>query len=389
MKCWEIRRSIADPARSLRRLSRPDRANPAIIGNNVNKVSGIVKTPQPKPHELFLPDFCGLNSVFAVVILSELFAMILTLGASSYNYDPWGQLVQTSLFMQWAGLSSAAVLCAGRRWLSRLSGFSAVTVTYLVLLILIFILSEAAYQLIFNVTQPRSPSQHIEFLLRNMAIGAIVIALALRYFYVQHQWKQRIRAEAEARLQALQARIRPHFLFNSINTVSSLIHDKPDQAEEALLDLSDLFRASMREERRRIPLQDELALTRRYLHMESLRLGERLRVNWDMDRLPPTALMPPLILQPLVENAVYHGIEPRGQGGTITLSGEIDGERMVLVLSNPLPPESAPRKDGNRLALENIRERLAAHYGHHANVAIEEREGLYTVTLTLPLEVEE
>lgn len=336
--------------------------------------------------DFFLPDFCGLNSVFAVVILSELFALILTLAASPYKADPWGHLALTSLFMQWAGLSSAGLLCATRPLLARLKPVTAGIGSYLMLLILILLLSEAAYQILYGDGRLQLDRHHLEFLLRNLAIGAIVTALALRYLFVQHQWKQRIRAEAEARLQALQARIRPHFLFNSINTVTSLIHDKPDQAEEALLDLSDLFRAGMREEKRRIPFSEELELTRRYLHMETLRLGERLKVDWRISDVPEDALLPPLMLQPLAENAVYHGIEPLGGGGTIVLEGQVEGGSLVLRLSNPQPPADVPRKDGNRLAQQNIRERLEAHYGKRATLEINEGEGDYRVTLRLPLE---
>jgi two-component system sensor histidine kinase AlgZ len=347
-----------------------------------------VKPDKNKTSDFFLPDFCGLNSVFAVVVLSELFALILTLAASPYKFDPWSHLGLTSLFMQWAGLSSAALLCVTRPLLERLSPIIAGITSYLMLLLVILVLSEAAYLITRDINEQASLSYHIEFVLRNLTIGAIVSAIALRYLFVQHQWKQRIRAEAEARLQALQARIRPHFLFNSINTVTSLIHDKPDQAEEALLDLSDLFRASMREERRHIPFSEELELTRRYLHVESLRLGDRLKLEWHIGDVPENALLPPLILQPLMENAVYHGIEPRTDGGTITLRGRAEGDTLRLQLSNPLPPHDVPRKNGNRLAMNNIRERLEAHYGNRASLTIDETEGLYRVTLELPLEVE-
>lgn len=346
-----------------------------------------MKTENNNTSDFFLPDFCGLNSVFAVVILSELFALILTLAATPYRFDPWGQLALTSLFMQWAGLSSAGLLCATRRQLARLQPVAAGITSYMMLLVVILLLSEVSFHIIRDTGRPLWGIYHLEFLLRNLAIGAIVSALALRYLYVQHQWKQRIRAEAEARLQALQARIRPHFLFNSINTVTSLIHDKPDMAEEALLDLSDLFRASMREEKRRIPFSEELELTRRYLHMESLRLGDRLRVEWHVGDVPEDAMLPPLMLQPLVENAVYHGIEPNREGGTITLSGTVDGERLILELNNPLPGSDVPRKNGNRLALNNIRDRLEAHYGRNASLEVEEGDGSYCATLTLPLEL--
>lgn len=342
---------------------------------------------KPLDKEFFLPDFCGLHSVFAVVVLAELFAFILTLTTYPFSADPWGDLSLTSLFMQWAGLTSALVLCQLRRLLSRLPDVAAGLLAYVMLLATIILLSEAAFLLMPLAASPLFTTDHSEFLLRNLAIGAIVIALALRYFYVQHQWKQRTRAEAEARLQALQARIRPHFLFNSINTVTSLIHSQPDVAEEALLDLADLFRASLGDEKRRIPFSDEVALTRRYLHMESLRLGERLRLDWDTAAIPDEALIPPLMLQPLVENAVYHGIEPQPAGGTVRLRGRVNGNALHLSLSNPLPAADYPRKHGNRMALENIRERLAVHYGKAATLSLAEHDGLFTVNLVLPLEV--
>jgi len=347
-----------------------------------------VSQTKPQQREFFLPDFCGLRSVFAVVVLAELFAFILTLATYPHSRDPWGDLALTSLFMQWTGLISAALLCFSRRLLTRLTSITAGLLAYVLLLAIIALLSKATFHLLQHTATTPFTTDPAEFLLRNLAIGAIVTALALRYFYVAHQWKQRTRAEAEARLQALQARIRPHFLFNSINTVTSLIHSQPEAAEEALLDLSDLFRASLGKEQRRIPFSEEAALTRRYLHMESLRLGERLRLEWDTDAIPDNALLPPLILQPLVENAVYHGIEPNPGGGTVTLRGTVEGKRLVLQLSNPLPAADTPRKQGNRMALDNIRERLAAHYGDTAGLKLEEREERFVVTLTLPLQTE-
>jgi len=359
-----------------------------MIGTKQTGTAGIVSRTQPTQSEFFLPDFCGLRSVFSVVILAELFAFILTLAAYPYSSDPWGDLTLTSLFMQWAGLMSAALLCLTRRLLLRLSSFGAGLLAYLLVLATITLLGESAFYILRTSTTPIFTADHAEFLLRNLAISAIVTALALRYFYVTHQWKQRTRAEAEARLQALQARIRPHFLFNSINTITSLIHTQPDAAEEALLDLSDLFRASLGKEQRHIPFHEEEQLTRRYLHMESLRLGERLQLVWDTAAIPPDALLPPLTLQPLVENAVYHGIEPKPAGGTITLRGRVEGKRLVLTLSNPLPAADTPRRQGNRMALENIRERLTAHYGDQASLRLEEVDDHFSATLSLPLQIQ-
>lgn len=338
-------------------------------------------------NEFFLPNFCGLPSVFAVVVLVELFAFVLTLASAPHSSDLWNTLALYSLFMQWAGLMSAALLCMLRRPLSRHSDTVAGIVSYFILLLTIGVLSLVAYATLDLAGFPITTESRLEFLLRNLGIAAIVLALTLRYFYVSYQWRQRTRAEARARLEALQARIRPHFLFNSINTVTSLIHDKPDEAEEALLDLADLFRASLREEQQFIPLSEELELTRRYLNMESLRLGERLTLEWQLGEGIERLQLPPLILQPLVENAVYHGIEPRPEGGTISIDIHHDAGQLTLAISNPCPASGdQPVHDGNRIALENIRDRLTAHYGDRASLTIEGGEEIFRVQLCLPAE---
>jgi two-component system sensor histidine kinase AlgZ len=334
--------------------------------------------------DFFLPNFCGPRSVFATVVLVELFAMVLALTAASEGANFWDVLALYSLFMQWCGLLSASLLCLLRRHLARLSDTAAGIVSYVLLLLVIGLLSLFADTLVNQAGFASIIGSRSEFLLRNLGIGAIVCALILRYFYVSHQWRLQIRAEARAKLEALQARIRPHFLFNSINTVSSLIHDKPDAAEEALLDLADLFRASLREGQRLIPLAEELALSRSYLDMESRRLGERLQLHWQLEKEAEKLLLPPLILQPLVENAVYHGIEPRPGGGTITINTRLEGQELVIAVSNPLPDASQQRSEGNRIALENIRARLDAHYGKQAKLSIEGGEGEYHVQIRLP-----
>lgn len=331
----------------------------------------------------FLPNFCGLRPVFAVVVLSELFAFILTLARLAPREEFWGELGIISLFMQWVGLSGAAVLCASRRELARLGDIPAGFVSYLLLLLVIAVLSEAAFEVARTTGIPLSEPTHAEFLLRNLAVGAIVSALALRYFYMQHQWRGRMESEGLARLQALQARIRPHFLFNSLNTVAALIRSRPTIAEEAVEDLADLFRASLGDGKRLIPLREELELTRHYLHMEQLRLGERLQLNWDLD-LPDDLLLPPLTLQPLLENAVYHGIEPQPEGGAIVIRGGCTGDVAVLEVGNPVPPGGQEKAPGNRIAQENVRQRLHAHFGEAARLEAGREGKGYTVRIHLP-----
>jgi two-component system sensor histidine kinase AlgZ len=191
-------------------------------------------------------------------------------------------------------------------------------------------------------------------------------------------------AIAEARLQALQARIRPHFLFNSITAVLSLLRSDPRRAEGALEDLAELFRSLMAENRSLVPLAREVALTRQYLSLEQLRLGERLLVNWAIDPRAEPALVPPLFLQPLVENAVYHGIEPGVGPGTFEVSATVRGEELRLRLTNPYKPDYQHRQ-GNRMALENIRERLRLHFDVDANLETRIAGERFEIDIVMPL----
>lgn len=216
---------------------------------------------------------------------------------------------------------------------------------------------------------------------RAAIIGAMLAGILL--FYLELRARAYSPAVAEARLLALNARIRPHFLFNSLNAVLSLIRAEPRRAEEALETLSDLFRAALRDPREWLPLSDEIALCRQYLDMEKLRLGERLRVEWSIADVPLDMVMPPLMLQPLVENAVYHGVEPVAEGGVVEIAFARQGEELLMSVQNPRHTTTANAK-GNHMALANIRERLALYYDLEARLSIEEQENTYRVCIHLP-----
>jgi two-component system sensor histidine kinase AlgZ len=188
---------------------------------------------------------------------------------------------------------------------------------------------------------------------------------------------------AQARIQALQARIRPHFLFNSINAVLSLIRSDPKRAERALEDLADLFRVLMGDHRALTPLAKEIEIARQYLAIEELRLGDRLRVAWRVDAMPAGALVPALLLQPLVENAVYHGIEPLESGGEIAIEVAAKGGEIEIRLTNPFRA-AADHHAGNRMALANIRERLQLHFDAEASMQSRVEDGIYEVTIRIP-----
>jgi two-component system sensor histidine kinase AlgZ len=181
----------------------------------------------------------------------------------------------------------------------------------------------------------------------------------------------------------LQARIRPHFLFNSLNAVLSLIRRDPKRAELALEDLADLFRVLMSDGRRFVRLSEEIALLERYASLEQLRLGERLRIAWDIDSAPQDALLPPLVLQPLLENAVYHGVEPGTGVGEVLVQIENRGKSVLVRLVNPFLPEQAQRP-GNRMALDNLRERLQLFFDAEARMDMRVADGRFTVEIEFP-----
>jgi two-component system sensor histidine kinase AlgZ len=190
-------------------------------------------------------------------------------------------------------------------------------------------------------------------------------------------------AQAEARLAALNARIRPHFLFNSLNAVLSLIRARPQQAEAALESLSDLFRAAMRDPAELVSLADEIELGRQYLELESLRLGDRLQVDWQIAEVPLDLTIPPLMLQPLLENAVYHGIEPSPRGGSVRIAIDSTADALRIVIANPTAGE-LPHAPGNQIALANIRERLSLYYDLEARLEIDSSKDHYEVRIFLP-----
>jgi len=275
---------------------------------------------------LYLPDFCTSRAALANVLIVELTAVVLTLARENVAVGFWTDLWRTSLFLLWIGLAGAGLLCWMRVPLNRLqvargsvavllliSGLIAVISTGTFILGRSSLVMDAGASFLFPPDLPT-------FLMRNVSIGLVVTALALRYFYVTHEWRRNIEMQATARVHALQARIRPHFLFNSMNTIASLTRSNPAVAEQAVQDLADLFRANLSDKRDTITLEEECEVVRTYQRIEELRLGPRLRVEWKIDSLPRQALVPGLMLQPLLENAIYHG-DPAAEARDARLGG--------------------------------------------------------------------
>ncbi|MBC7711157.1 MAG: histidine kinase [Rhizobacter sp.] len=220
------------------------------------------------------------------------------------------------------------------------------------------------------------------FVWRSLPLALIALTAVLVYFHTLGRALSP--AVTEARLQALQARIRPHFLFNSINGVLGVLRAEPQRAEEALMNMADLFRVLMRENRDLQPIGDEVTLTRQYLDLEKLRLGDRLNVLWKLDKMPADALVPPLVLQPIAENAVYYGIEPIQASGTIEIEVTRLRSELIITVKNPFLEQAGNHHGGNKMAMSNIRKRLALHFDAEARMVSGPRDGRYQVQLVLP-----
>ncbi|MCP3687321.1 MAG: sensor histidine kinase [Gammaproteobacteria bacterium] len=332
----------------------------------------------------YLPDLCDSNVFLRALLAVELIAIAFAL-VSYQDGSFYVHIALISVFMLWVGLCVAATLC----WIKRLGWLKtavsttiwSISLTILITLLITWLgVALQATMSIFGQTQDLS-----YLLIRNAVVSVILIGLALRYFYLEFETMMILQVQAQARLQALQARIRPHFLFNSMNTIASLTHDEPDLAERSIENLSDLFRASLAA-KSSVSLQQELELTRGYVELESLRLGGRLQVNWSVPSPTPQLSLPALTLQPLVENAIYHGVEPIHEGGTIEIIVRPGATDVEIIISNPvLEDRSQQHRDGNQMAVDNIRERLNIAFAGAASMQLSEVDELFTVVLVLPI----
>lgn len=330
----------------------------------------------------FLPNFCSIRMVFAVVISAELLAVVLTLGSLRSMDSFYSELSMRSLLIQWIALFGAALLCMAGPRIRRLGNSMAGVLSWLLLLGVTLFAALCALALL---GWPLNSASGLLFIVESLGISAIMAALLLRYLYIQYLWRQQVEAESEARFQALQSRIRPHFLFNSMNTIAQLTRTDPALAEAVVEDLSDLFRASLGNSQRLSTLGDEIELVRGYLRIEQQRLGDRLEVEWDLEPLPDEAPLPALILQPLFENAVYHGVEPSVGQGVIHVSGRYRRRRVNISIRNTVPVNAGDRRrEGNAMAVENIRPAASGFFDGEANLIIGEVDGEYQVRLTFP-----
>lgn len=337
--------------------------------------------------EWFIPDLCQPFAVLMLVLVAELLALVLTVAAHGLRDFAWSAFGTTSLFVQWVVLTSAGGLCLGRQHFARRSRPVAAAIAYGWIL-LVTTLATLAGQWLTAVPAAGASWRPDGWQLGgNLLIASILAGIALRYFYLAHELRLRQQAALSAQVQAMQSRIQPHFLFNTMNSIASLIQSDPEAAEAAVEDLAALFRASLAEATVEVPLHEELALCERYLRIEQWRLGERLQVRWQTDGLPSALPIPALTLQPLLENAITHGIQQLPAGGEVRVEGVYDHGRLQLRVSNPLSA-TAPSRSGNQLALDNIGHRLRALYGDDARLVVRREEDRFCAVLSYRVDVQ-
>ena len=334
----------------------------------------------PKPTVTPLDFLWQAPTLFRILLAGEGLAVILTLAPGQMG-NLWIYFGLTSIVIQWVFLSTLGTLYLARRPLARCTPESIANIALLILVIASILVCTACWLVIKKLWSPDHAQWHWVFL---RFIGIILIFGMIGLTAFQNHWRTQqmaLRAK-QAELDALQARIHPHFLFNTLNTGAALVHQQPEKAEQLLLDLADLFRAALAGPSQ-ISLQEELELARRYAQIEQLRFGSRLRLQWDLPEPLPELQVPTLSIQPLLENAIHHGVEPSATGCLLRVAVEIAAHQARVIVANDLPdsPDATPRS-GHGVGLRAVRERVRAMGGE---VETRSENGQFWVTVTLPL----
>ncbi len=340
----------------------------------------------PAQEQFYLPDICTVPSLLFAVLAGCLLSIVFTLvGSNGLRDFKQEQFALTAFFVLWVVLLSVALLCKLRPYLTRLSLLQGLMISYAIVLVVTLMVSTFAQFVLINF-MGKWGGYDGWLTLEHVLIAAILAGVSLRYLYLQELLHIQQQAELASRIQALQSRIRPHFLFNSMNIIASLIETEPQLAERVVEDLSELFRATLSDANQLVPLAREIELAKNYINIEALRLGERLKVDWQVEIFDDEVVLPHLSLQPLLENAIYHGIQPMPEGGTITVKILNRDKKLLIMIANPvLPGLNVSDRTGNNLALENFKHRLQAYYGEAAQFSAERKSDIFEVMFSCPL----
>ena len=322
-----------------------------------------------------------------LIVASNVLAMVLALAeARSWQALETARVLQYMCFINWVILSFSALVDYFQEFFAKFSQKMALILGF-ILLQLVVLFTTCAVNIIQYWASPLTDfSEQVLFqgVGLHLSYGILLGAFCMRYLYMREQWLKQQYSELNARIQAMQARIHPHFLFNSLNSVVSLISIDPDKAENMLINLSRLFRASF-QELKLVSLAEEIDLCQQYLSIEKMRLGERLKVEWNIQATSlelKRVTIPLLTLQPLLENSIFHGVEKVLQPSTISVLVEILQNQVSIVITNPYSHDTIKSRQGNGIAIENVKQRLKAYYGQTVKFQVYGGVSLYTTVVS-------
>jgi two-component system sensor histidine kinase AlgZ len=333
-----------------------------------------------QPNALLFGPLFTERGLLATLVVGQVIATIIAF-APATSQDTWVRLGIISLFIQLTFLFSLSGLYIFRHQLKKHSQLIQTICLFTSLFITTTLMSFLAIGLIENMTEISKPWS---FIFNNLLIVFLVACLFVQFLAIYFEKQLQTQALARAELDALQARIRPHFLYNSLNTAAELTHCDPEAAEQAILALAALSQAALKVGEA-VALEDEIALTKQYVSLESWRFGDRLKMNWQLPDSLPQISIPCLTLQPIVENAICHGVEPSPEGANINIQLNVSKQSLTFLIENPVHILKFNRA-GNGMALDNIRQRLNLYYQGRASLNINIRDATFRVKLVLPLQ---
>ncbi len=344
------------------------------------------------PARPWLPDFCNRSRTIWVVSIAQLLVVLFVIAPTNRIGLDISSFFAASAFSIWIGISISMLLCLAKDWLNRLPLATGIPLAMGIVFLFSGLTAAVVYALYKVIGIDLQGVGGVRFTLGTASTTVLIMALVIRYFYVSEHWMEQVNASARAEADALQARIKPHFLFNSMNIIAGLVRKDAKLAEQAVLDLSDLFRAALRAGEPDGTLAEEVQLARQYLAIEKLRLSDRLDVDWELDDpLPWTLPIPRLVIQPLVENAVLHGISRLPEGGRISISLVEQDDVLLIAVRNPCPPAGDAwrhSKGGAGHALRSISYRLLHRFGNRASLKAEPVDSVtFQCEIRIPIKV--
>ena len=361
-------------------------ANSASLAEALNNETAR-KSKKPFVH----PDFFIRIGQWQYFVELFMASIVLALLLALAEAQSWSQLDPTHvikyvLYINWIVLVFIVVLDQMKSIWQEMHALTS-TIAGFLLLQLIVLLTTSSLNVLFywgsNFSlQNLSWSVVFDQVFLHLGYGGLLGAFCLRYIYVRGEWLKQQKSELNARIQAMQARIHPHFLFNSLNSVVSLIGSDPDRAEQMLIDLSRLFRASF-QELKLVKLTEEIQLCQHYLAIEKVRLGSRLDVEWNIQQPEQLhqVMIPLLTLQPLLENCIFHGVEKKQANAKIVILVEILQNQVTIVITNPFILDKMESRESHGIAVENVKQRLKAHFGYSVQFRNHAGNGIFTTVL--------